>query len=208
MARYTGPVCKLCRREGVKLYLKGERCYKSKCSLERKKSQPGQHGKVRRKLSDYGVQLREKQKVKRIYGVLERQFFIFYDRAHRSQGVTGDVLMSSLERRLDNVIYRAGLASSRNQARQLVNHGHFSVNGRKVDIPSFQVSSGDVVSLNERSKDVKIVKESFDSVEGRGIPTWITLDKPNFKLTVTKLPERTDVEYEISEQLIVELYSK
>jgi small subunit ribosomal protein S4 len=208
LARYTGAVCKLCRREGTKLYLKGERCYKDKCGIEKKAYPPGQHGQLRKKLSDYGMQLREKQKVKRLYGVLEAQFRLYFERAERMQGITGENLLSLLERRLDNVVYRAGFAGSRKEARQMVRHTHFLVNGRKVNIPSFIVKPGEVVEVREKSGDHARVKECLDTAEGRGIPEWLTLDKDAKKTQVVRLPERTDINYEIHEHLIVELYSK
>ncbi|BAI81201.1 30S ribosomal protein S4 [Deferribacter desulfuricans SSM1] len=208
MARYTGPVCKLCRREGMKLYLKGERCFKDKCAFEKKGYPPGQHGQMRKKISDYGLQLREKQKVKRIYGVLERQFRRYFDRATRMQGITGENLLQLLERRLDNVVYRSGFARSRKEARQLIRHNHFLVNGRKVNIPSFLCKEGDVVEVKEKSRDIAAIKESVETAEGRGLPEWISLDKTNFKATVNRLPVRSDINYDVQEHLIVELYSK
>ncbi|QAR32804.1 30S ribosomal protein S4 [Geovibrio thiophilus] len=208
MARYTGAVCKLCRREGTKLYLKGERCYKDKCGIEKKAYPPGQHGQLRKKLSDYGQQLREKQKVKRFYGILEAQFRLYFEKAARMQGITGENLLSLLERRLDNVVYRAGFAGSRKEARQMVRHAHFLVNGRKVNIPSFIVKAGEVIEVREKSGDHVRVKECLDTAEGRGIPEWLTLDKDGKKTQVVRLPERTDINYEIHEHLIVELYSK
>ncbi|WP_265823829.1 30S ribosomal protein S4 [Geovibrio ferrireducens] len=208
MARYTGAVCKLCRREGTKLYLKGERCYKDKCGIEKKAYPPGQHGQLRKKLSDYGMQLREKQKVKRFYGILEAQFRLYFEKAARMQGITGENLLSLLERRLDNVVYRAGFAGSRKEARQMVRHAHFLVNGRKVNIPSFIVKVGEVVEVREKSGDHGRVKECLETAEGRGVPEWLTLDKDGKKTQVVRLPERTDINYEIHEHLIVELYSK
>lgn len=208
MARYTGAVCKLCRREGAKLYLKSERCYKDKCGIEKKAYPPGQHGQLRKKLSDYGLQLREKQKVKRIYGVLEAQFRLTFEKATRMQGITGENLLTLLERRLDNVVYRAGFAGSRKEARQMVRHSHFLVNGRKVNIPSFVVKPGEVIEVRERSADHSRLKECLDTAEGRGIPEWLTLDKDGKKTQVARLPERSDINYEIQEHLIVELYSK
>ncbi|MGA1846822.1 30S ribosomal protein S4 [Deferribacter abyssi] len=208
MARYTGPVCKLCRREGMKLYLKGERCFKDKCGFEKKGYPPGQHGQVRKKISDYGLQLREKQKVKRIYGVLEKQFRRYFERASRMQGITGENLLQLLERRLDNIVYRAGFARSRKEARQLVRHNHFMVNGKKVNIPSYLCKPGDFIEVREKSRDIVAIKESIDTAEGRGLPEWISLDKANFKATVNRLPIRSDINYEVQEHLIVELYSK
>lgn len=208
MARYTGPSCKLCRREGMKLYLKGERCYKDKCGVEKKGYPPGQHGQLKKKLSDYGVQLREKQKVKRIYGVLESQFRLYFERATKMKGITGENLLQLLERRLDNAVYRAGFASSRAQARQLVKHNHFTVNGKKVNIPSYLLKVGDVVELREKSRDNKLIVESLETSEGRGTADWMSIDKAAFKAVVNRLPERSDIGYDIQEHLIVELYSK
>ncbi|MCX8084360.1 MAG: 30S ribosomal protein S4 [Calditerrivibrio sp.] len=208
MARYIGPSCKLCRREGMKLYLKGERCYKDKCGIEKKGYPPGQHGQVKKKLSDYGVQLREKQKVKRIYGVLESQFRIYFEKATRMKGITGENLLQLLERRLDNAVYRAGFASSRSQARQLVKHNHFTVNGKKVNIPSYLLKVGDVIELREKSRDNKLIVESLETSDGRGTAEWMSIDKAAFKAVVNRLPERGDVAYDIQEHLIVELYSK
>ncbi|RMG48169.1 MAG: 30S ribosomal protein S4 [Acidobacteria bacterium] len=210
MGRYTGPVCRLCRREGMQLFLKGERCFKDKCAVKRRQYPPGQHagGRRRRKLQGYGLQLREKQKVKRIYGVLERQFRFYFKKAAAKKGVTGENLLCTLERRLDNVVYRLGFAASRAQARQLVNHGHFLVNGRKVDIPSFQVRAGDVVELRESSRKNVMVQANLDTAQGRGIPAWLELDAASFKGTVKALPKREDITMPIQENLIVELYSK
>lgn len=192
----------------MKLYLKGERCYKEKCAFERKEYAPGQHGKAGKKLSDYGVQLREKQKVKRIYGVLETQFHRYFEKATSVEGITGEVLLQFLERRLDNFVYRAGFASSRKEARQMVKHEHFTVNGRKVSIPSFLIKPGMVVEVKEKSRTHARILESLETAEGRGVPEWITLDKQNFKAEATRLPERSDIAYDIQESLIVELYSK
>lgn len=208
MARYTEASCKLCRREGMKLYLKGERCYKDKCALEKKSYPPGQHGQLRKKLSDYGVQLREKQKVKRIYGMLEGQFRLYFEKASRMEGITGENLLQLLERRLDNAVYRAGFASSRTQARQLVRHNHFTVNGKKVNIPSYILKVGDVIELKEKSRDNVLIKESLETSDGRGVADWMTINKDSFKATVNRLPERGDIAYDIQEHLIVELYSK
>lgn len=209
MARYIGPVCRLCRREDMKLFLKGERCYTDKCGYERRSYPPGQHGQARRrKRSDYGEQLREKQKVKRIYGIAERQFRGYYHKASRMKGVTGDNLIQLLERRLDNVVYRMGLVSDHAEGRQLVRHGHFKVNGRRVNIPSYLVREGDVIEVRERSRKVTRIIEALASVERRGVPRWIELDKDNFKGTVKALPTRDDVTLPIREQLIIELYSK
>jgi small subunit ribosomal protein S4 len=208
MARYTGSVCRLCRREGLQLFLKGERCFKDKCAVKRRAYAPGQHGKRRIKLQGYGLQLREKQKVKRIYGVLERQFRLYFERASRKKGVTGENMLQLLERRLDNVVYRLGFAASRSQARQLVSHGHFTVSGRKVDVPSFQVVKGDVVELREGSRKNALVQANLDTAQGRGIPPWLELDGSAFTGRVVNLPRRDDIQLPITESLIVELYSK
>ncbi|MDH3286077.1 MAG: 30S ribosomal protein S4 [Acidobacteriota bacterium] len=208
MGRYIGPVCRLCRREGAQLFLKGERCFKDKCAVKRRQYAPGQHGRRRIKLQGYGLQLREKQKVKRIYGVLERQFRLYFKNAAARRGVTGENLLSMLERRLDNVVYRLGFAASRAQARQLVNHGHFTVSGRTVDIASMQVRKGDIVELRERSRKNVLLKANLDTAAGRGIPAWLELDPAAYKGTVTALPKRDDVVMPVQENLIVELYSK
>ena len=209
MARYIGPVCRLCRREDMKLFLKGDRCYTDKCGYERRAYAPGQHGQNRkRKASDYGEQLREKQKVKRIYGIAERQFRGYYYRAIRMKGVTGENLLVLLERRLDNIVYRMGFASDHAEARQLVRHGHFQVNGHRVDIPSYLVRVNDVVTVREKSKKINRVAESMNSVERRGVPQWLELDKDNFRGKVKAFPSREEFTMPIREQLIVELYSK
>ncbi|HTE51301.1 MAG TPA: 30S ribosomal protein S4 [Kofleriaceae bacterium] len=209
MARYIGPVCRLCRREDMKLFLKGERCYTDKCGYERRSYPPGQHGQARRrKRSDYGEQLREKQKVKRIYGIAERQFRGYYYKASRMKGVTGDNLIQLLERRLDNAVYRMGFASDHAEARQLVRHGHFKVNGRRVNIPSYLVRANDVVEVRDSSRAVTRIVEALGAVERRGVPRWMELDKDGFKATVKAMPARDDVTLPIREQLIVELYSK
>jgi len=208
LARYTGPSCRLCRREGVELFLKGERCYTDKCGIKRRSYPPGQHGQGRIKVSDYGVQLREKQKVRRIYGILENQFRGYFEMADRMKGVTGENLLFILERRLDNVAYRLGFATSRDEARQLVRHGHFTLNGRKVNIPSIQVKAGDVLQLREKSRKIAAISESLEGVVRRGIPQWLELEKDAFKGTVKLLPVREDITMPIQEQLIVELYSK
>jgi len=208
LARYTGPKCRFCRREGTKLFLRGDRCYTDKCAYERRPYAPGQHGRRRKKSSNYEIQLREKQKVKRLYGVLERQFRKYFEIAEAKKGVTGTNLLRLLECRLDNVVYRLGFANSRNQARQLVKHGHFLVNGRKVDIPSFQVREGDVIEVREKSKKVPVIQEAQEVVARRGIPAWLELDAENFKGVVKALPEREDITFPINENLIVELYSK
>jgi len=212
LARYRGPVCRLCRREGMKLFLKGERCYKPTCPIEKRGTQPpGQHGRnVRRaKLIGYGEQLREKQKVKRIYGMLERQFRLYFERAMRMKGVTGENLLALLERRLDNVVYRLGYATSRAQARQFVTHGHVVVNSRKVDIPSFQVKVGDEVSVREGSRSNIHIQSAFQTASGRGRPGWLeVMSSDDMRGRVMSLPRREDIGQNINEQLIVELYSK
>ncbi len=211
MARYTGPVCRLCRREGMKLFLKGDRCFKPSCAIEKRGTQPpGQHGTTARRkvLAGYGQQLREKQKVKRIYFVLEKQFRNYFEKASRQKGVTGENLLILLERRLDNVVYRAGFSTSRRQARQLVNHGHVLVNGRKVDIPSFQVKVGDVVSIKEQSTKNPHIVAAWETASGRGRPQWLAVNGDQMSITVTALPKREDIDGNINEQLIVELYSK
>lgn len=209
MARYIGPVCRLCRREDMKLFLKGERCYTDKCGYERRSYPPGQHGQARRRRrSDYGEQLREKQKVKRIYGVAEKQFRGYYHKASRMKGVTGDNLIQLLERRLDNTVYRMGFVSDHAEARQLVRHGHFTVNGRKVNIPSYLVRANDVIEVRERSRKMTRISEALGVVERRGVPGWISLEAAAFKATVKQLPARDDVTMPIREHLIIELYSK
>ena len=210
MARYTGSVCKLCRREGMKLFLKGERCLSDKCAIERRNYPPGQHGPNprRRKPSDYANQLREKQKVKRIYGVMEAQFKNYYVKASQKTGNTGELLLTSLESRLDNAIYRLGFASSRSQARQLVRHRHITVNGRIVDVPSYQVKAGDVIEVKERSRNLETIQDAMKRFGRRGEPGWLTLDKAKMAGQVVQSPSRSDVDLEINEQLIVELYSK
>ncbi|RII29324.1 MAG: 30S ribosomal protein S4 [Geobacter sp.] len=208
MARYTGPSCRQCRRENMELYLKGDRCYTDKCAIKRRNYPPGQHGQSRVKVSAYGVQLREKQKVRRIYGLLEKQFRSYFVEADRQKGVTGENLLSLLERRLDNVVYRLGFASSRSESRQLVRHGHFVLNGRKVNIPSIQLKVGDVIELREKSKKIVSINESLEAVVRRGIPQWLEIDKEAFKGNLKGLPVREDITTPIQEQLIVELYSK
>ena len=208
MARYTGPMCRLCRVEGTKLYLKGDRCHTEKCALERRNYAPGQHGQRRSKRSDYGLQLREKQKVKRMYGLLEQQFRGYFAKAERQRGITGENLLGLLERRLDNVVYRLGLCHSRTQARQMVRHGHFLVDGKRVNIPSYLVKKEQKVQLREKSRTNKEIQESLKSSERRGVPRWMSLDAANFVGTILDLPKREDISEEIQEQLIVELYSK
>ncbi len=208
MARYTGPRCRLCRREGSKLFLKGDRCFSEKCAFERRSYAPGQHGKGRIKVSDYGIRLREKQRVRRIYGVKESQFRRYFEIADRQKGVTGTNLLVLLERRLDNVVYRLGFADSRSQARQLVKHGHFLVNGRRVDIPSFQVKVGDEIRVREKSKDIVPIVQAIEAVARRGVPDWLELDADNRKGVVKAVPERSHITMPIQEQYIVEFYSK
>lgn len=208
MARYLEANCRLCRREGKKLFLKGDRCYTDKCSVERRSYPPGQHGQNKTKISNYGLQLREKQKVKRIYGLLEKQFRLNYYRADRMKGIVGENMLALLERRLDNVVYRLGFANSRKQARQLVLHRHFLLNGRKVNIPSIVVKPNDVISVAEGSKENPVIKEALEAVIRRVIPTWLELDRENMKGMIKAMPSRAEIEYPIQEQLIVELYSK
>lgn len=208
MARYNESVCRLCRREGVKLFLKGDRCYTDKCAIERRAYAPGQHGQARTKFSEYGTQLREKQKVKRIYGLLEKQFRLTFGEAERRKGVTGENLLNRLESRIDTFVYRAGFANSRNEARQLVLHGHFMVNGRKVNTPSTVLRAGDVVELREKSRKVDRIIKALEAVDRRGLPSWVELDKGAFKATVKSTPVRAELTLPITEQLIVELYSK
>ena len=206
MARYNGPVCRLCRREGTKLYLKGERCMSDKCSVALRPTAPGQHGAAKKKMGEYGMQLREKQKAKRIYGVLEKQFKTYYTMAEKKEGMTGENLLSILERRLDNVVFRMGLAESRNEARQLVRHAHFTLNGKKVNIPSIIVRVGDVVAL--KSSDSVKIKGLVEGLESKVAPKWLDLDKKNQTAKVIALPARDDIDFPFEEQLIVELYSK
>ena len=209
MARYVGPACRLCRREGMKLFLKGERCYGEKCAIERRNVPPGQHGKGRRaKLLGYGLQLREKQKVKRMYGVLERQFRRYFEKADRKKGVTGETLLQLLEQRLDNVVYRLGFATSRPQARQLVRHGHFTVNGKRADIPSFSVRAGDLVAVRAGSVKNPAIVYATEEVKGRGIPEWLELDGEKLTGRLAAVPTREQLNLPLQEQLIVELYSK
>ncbi|MBE9581482.1 MAG: 30S ribosomal protein S4 [Proteobacteria bacterium] len=209
MARYVGSVCRLCRRENLKLFLKGDRCYSDKCAFDRRGYAPGQHGQSRRrKISDYGIQLREKQKVKRMYGVLEGQFRRTFRKAEQKRGVTGANLLFLLERRLDNVIYRLGFANSRTQARQLVRHGHFTVNEKKMNIPSYIVKIGDVVDVREKSRKIAVIQDAMDTVVRRGIPGWLEMEKDSFRGRVKAHPTREELTMPIQEQLIVELYSK
>ena len=211
MARYTGAVCRLCRREGIKLFLKGQRCFSEKCAIEKRNFVPGEHGRnvrVRRKLVGYGLQLREKQKVKRMYGVLEKQFRRYFEKAARKKGITGTLLMQLLERRLDNIVYRLGFASSRNQARQFVRHGHVQVNSRKTTIPSYLVSKGDEIAVRLKSQENVLIKSNMEDALGSIVPGWLELDGQNFKGQVLELPQREDLTIPIEESLIVELYSK
>ncbi len=208
MARYRASVCRLCRREGLKLFLKGERCYTDKCAIERRNYPPGQHGQGRVKFSEYSTQLREKQKLKRMYRLLESQFRRLFDKADRSKGITGESLMILLERRLDNMIYRLGFANSRAEARQLVRHGHFLVNDRKIDIPSALLKVGDVVTVRERSHKVVRIQEALELSQRRGVPEWLEVDRPNFTGRIRALPARSDLTMPINEKLVVELYSK
>jgi small subunit ribosomal protein S4 len=208
LARYTGPQCRLCRRETEKLFLKGDRCFTEKCAVERRQYPPGQHGQRRGKLSDYGVQLREKQKVRNSYGVLEKQFRKYFEKAERKKGVTGEVLLQFLETRMDNVIYRMGFAPNRNGARQLVRHGHFMVNGKDVNVPSFHVHTGDMIEVRVPSRELDMIKDSIARAEQRGIPSWLEMDFQNFKGKVLQVPTREDIQLTAQEQLIVELYSK
>ena len=209
MARYRGPVCRLCRREGMKLFLKGERCYKEKCAIERRNAPPGQHGAARRrKVRAYGLQLREKQKLRRVYGLLEGQFRRTFNEASRRKGVTGESLLQLLELRLDNVVYSLGFATSRNQARQLVRHGHINVDGRRVNIPSYRVRPGQEIAVREKSRKNEQIKEAIEFAQGRGIPSWLELDGDTLQGKVIEQPVREDIRFPIQEQLIVELYSR
>lgn len=208
MSRYRGSVCRMCRRENMKLFLKGDRCFSDKCSFDRRPYAPGQHGQRRGKVSDYGVQLREKQKVKRLYGLSEKQFRLTFGKAEQKKGITGINLLMHLESRLDNVVYRMGFVNSRIQGRHFVRHNHFMVNGIRVNIPSFVVKAGDVIEVREKSRTVQAVSDAMDAVVRRGIPQWLELDKSGFKGTVKSVPVREDIVLPIQEQLIVELYSK
>jgi small subunit ribosomal protein S4 len=209
VARYTGAVCRLCRREGMKLFLKGAKCHTDKCPVEKRNFAPGQHGRDRKaKIVGYGLQLREKQKAKRIYFTLEGQFREYYEKASRTSGVTGEILLQQLERRLDNVAYRLGFASSRRQARQIVRHGHVEVNGRKVNIPSFQVAVGDEIRIRQTSKEVPVVQSSAEFASHQPTPQWLQADHANLTGKILALPKREDAQIPVNEQLIVELYSK
>jgi len=208
MARYSGPLCKLCRREGEKLFLKGSRCYTEKCSIERRKYAPGEHGQNRGKLSDYGIQLREKQKVRRIYGVMENQFRNYYEKASKMKGVTGEALLQLLERRLDTIVFRMGFALNRREARLMVKHRHFTVNGKRVDIPSYLIRPGDIVEVAPPSRENQTIKESLSIAEHRGIPGWLEVDLQNFRGKFLRIPSREEIQMPVQEQLIVEFYSK
>lgn len=208
MARYTGPVCRLCRREGQKLFLKGNRCYTERCAIDRRAYAPGQHGQGRKKLSEYGLQLREKQKARRYYGVLESQFEKYFEMASKRKGVTGENLLQILESRFDNVIYRLGWGASRAEARQLVRHGHFSINGKKVNIPSYLVRDGEVITIREKSRNLPKIKSVLEEGEGKVIPQWLDLNTDTLEARVVGLATREDIDIQIEEHLIVELYSK
>jgi small subunit ribosomal protein S4 len=208
VARNLGPVCRLCRREGLKLFLKGERCYSDKCAIERRNYPPGAHGQARTRFSEFAIRLREKQKVKRIYRLLEKQFAHYFEVAERMPGITGESLLVLLERRLDNVIYRLGFASSLSQARQLVRHGHFEINGKKVTIPSYLVATGEMVSITEKSRTKKVIVEALEMAQRRGVPPWIALERDQFRGFLRSYPARTDLTMPISEKLIVEHYSR
>ncbi|MCX7779965.1 MAG: 30S ribosomal protein S4 [Negativicutes bacterium] len=210
MARYTGPVCRQCRREGGKLYLKGDKCYTDKCPFSRRGYAPGQHGQgqARKKLSEYGIQLREKQKARRIYGILEKQFRSYFEKADRQKGITGENLLVLLERRLDNVVFRLGFGASRTQARQLVRHGHFTVNGHRVDIPSYLVKPGDVIQVKEKSKESPIIKEMAEGLATKTVPAWLEMSPQELSGKVLRYPTREEIDIPIQEHLIVELYSR
>ena len=208
MARYSGPVCRLCRREGQKLFLKGDRCYTGKCSVDRRTYAPGMHGQNRKKQSEYGLQLREKQKAKRIYGILETQFHNYFEKASQQKGITGENLLRLLEIRLDNVVYRAGFGRSRTEARQVVRHNHIEVNGKKVNIPSYQVKVGDVITIKEQSKRIQRFKDIFETASSRTAPQWMDVNFDQAQITVTALPARDQIDIPVEETLIVELYSK
>jgi small subunit ribosomal protein S4 len=209
LARYTGPVCRLCRREGMKLFLKGTKCFSEKCPIEKRNFAPGQHGKDRKaKIVGYGLQLREKQKAKRIYFTQEGQFRNYFEKASRAQGVTGELLLQQLERRLDNIVYRLGFGISRRQARQLVRHGHVHVDGRKVNIPSYQVSVGEEISIRESSNKMPILEQAKEFASHQNAPTWLQIDRDNYKGRIVSLPKRDEIQQPVNEQLIVELYSK
>lgn len=208
MGRYTGPVCRLCRREGMKLFLKGSRCYSEKCAVDRRGYPPGQHGQARPRISEYSTQLREKQKLKRIYGVLEQQFRRYFHKAERMKGITGQNLLVLLERRLDNIVYRLGFASSRREARQLVKHRHFLVNGRVVDVPNYLVKEGDVVEVRSTSRDILAIQRGLASLETRGLPSWLELEKAQYRGKMRAFPTKEDLALPVNEQLVVEHYSR
>ena len=209
MGRYIGPVCRLCRREGVELYLKGERCYSPKCAMERRPYPPGQHGQKRaRRPSDYAVRLREKQKLRRIYGISERQFRNLFEEASKKKGVTGSVFLGLLESRLDNVVYRLGFAVSRRQARQLVRHGHITVNGRRVDLPSYRVRPGDEIAVAEKSRNLELIRQNLEAMKGRKVGPWLSLDVEGMKGKFLRLPDREDLALPVNEQLVIEFYSR
>ncbi len=208
MARYIGAICRICRREGEKLFLKGDRCYTEKCAVERRKYPPGQHGQGYRKLSDYGVQLREKQKVRKMYGILERQFRKYFYEAERKKGITGEVLLQLIESRLDTIVFRMGFAPNRRRARQLIGHGHIFVNGKEVNLPSYSIKEGDLVEIKESSRDMPEIVDSIAKSEHRGIPGWVEVDGANFKGKILHIPSRDEIQLPVQEQLIVELYSK
>lgn len=208
VARYIGALCRICRREGEKLFLKGSRCYTEKCSVERRKYPPGQHGQGYRKLSDYGFQLREKQKVRKMYGILERQFRRYFEKAERKRGITGEVLLQLVESRLDTIVYRMGFAPNRRSARQLIRHGHIIVNSREVNLPSFEVKKGTIVEVKQASKEIPEIVDSISKVEYRGIPSWLEVDTVSLKGKVLNIPSPEELQLPVQEQLIVELYSK
>ena len=208
MARYTDSSCRICRRETMKLYLKGDRCYSDKCAVERRNYPPGQHGQGRGKFSDYGLQLREKQKIRRMYGLVEKQFKTYFKQADRQKGVTGTNFLTLLERRIDNAVYRFGFASSRAQARQLVRHSHFQVNGKKVNIPSFLLRPGDTVTVVESSRQLQMINEAMEAMPRRGLPPWLELDKAKYEGMFKTLPTREEMNLPVQEQLVVEFYSK
>ncbi|MDD6311878.1 MAG: 30S ribosomal protein S4 [Firmicutes bacterium] len=208
MAKYTGPACRQCRREGTKMFLKGDRCFSDKCAIQRRNTVPGQHGASRKMMKEYGLQLREKQKAKRYYGVLENQFRNYFKKADAKEGMTGENLLTLIERRLDNVVYRIGFCDSRRDARQLVRHGHFTVNGKKANIPSIILKQGDVVAVTETSKSNAKFKAIAETLDSKTAPKWLAVDKAKLCATVAELPERDDIDFDIEEHLIVELYSK
>lgn len=208
MAKYTGPACRQCRREGVKLFSKGERCYTEKCALNRRSTAPGQHGAARKKIGEYGLQLREKQKAKRYYGIQEKQFRNYFEKAATQEGQAGENLLTMIERRFDNVVFRMGMGESRRDARQLIVHGHFLINGKKADIPSMMIKVGDVISIREASRKSEKIKSLVENLDNRQVPAWLTVDKENVTATVIALPKREDIDFPFEEHLIVELYSK